>query len=136
MFVFSLVACMAAGLGGEETDGVADGAAFAGWDASSEGTVGDDAADTGADTAAPELVATWVDGVIHCSHAMVASACSAPPEGRGWTIDGTLIDVAYATYTDGDAPCAFTVDYDITGEFAAGTWTVRANGDEATVVVP
>jgi hypothetical protein len=146
MFVLSLVACMAAGLGGEETDGIVDAAdpSFANWEATSETAtgVGDTApADSGAGGDTGEspgigLVATWTGEAIHCQHGPVISACSTPPEGGGWSTEGTTVNVRYAIFTDGDAPCAYTVDYDITGTFTPGTWTIRANGDEATVVVP
>jgi hypothetical protein len=150
MFVLSLVACMAAGLGGEETDGIAGSddvstPAFANWETTSETAtdVGDTSgtADSGSggdtgEVLAIGLVANWTGEAIHCQHGPVISACSTPPAGGGWSTEGTTVNVRYAIYTDGDAPCAYTVDYDITGEFTSGTWTVRANGDEATVVVP
>jgi hypothetical protein len=139
MLFLTLVACMAAGLGGEETDGITG---FEDWNAAEIGAASGDVdagggvGDSGELAEAVDLVASWIDGAIHCTHANVASACSAPPQGHGWTIDGTTVNVAFATFTDGDAPCAYTVAYDLTGDFAPGTWTVRANGAVATVVVP
>jgi len=132
MMFLALFACLPAGLGADETDGVAEPevAAFASSPAPPlEGS------DTGSATAGAGPLSVAVDGssadVVHSFQETCGS------EFRGATAavqDGTITMTYLLDAGDDDAPCEWMLSYTLSG-LTVGDWTLRAREDATDFTV-
>lgn len=82
----------------------------------------------------PPLVATGGVNQLSVVHQGITSS-----DAPGWVVygdvlDGNVIQMTYEESNPGDPTCSWEMRYTI-GNLAAGTWTIRARGDEATATV-
>jgi hypothetical protein len=132
MMFLALLACLPAGLGADETDGVAEPevAAFASSPAPPlEGP------DTGSPTAGAGPLSVMVDGssadVVHSFQ----DTCGAEFRGATAAVQERTITMTYLLDAgNDDAPCDWVLAYTLSG-LTAGDWTLRAREDAVDFTV-
>lgn len=131
MIAAFLVACLPAGLGGDETDGVA-APMVDGFSTDAVPPVG--GSDTGVPASGGEPLAVTVDGTDAAVVHTFQEGCSSAFRGASAAVDGQTIRMTYDLDHTDDAPCDWTLRYTLSG-IPAGDWTLLARDDSADFTV-